>query len=69
MLNNINYDMVEEIAELSKSIARMDTYIKDSRSCSECTQLWNDMKKRQESELQMVYSEFEKHVRKGGVSI
>lgn len=31
MLKNVHYDMIEEIAELSKSLARMDTYIKDSK--------------------------------------
>ncbi len=31
MLKNIQYDMMAEIAELSKSLARMDTYMKDSK--------------------------------------
>ncbi|OPY67276.1 MAG: hypothetical protein A4E57_02399 [Syntrophorhabdaceae bacterium PtaU1.Bin034] len=31
MLKNLHYDMVEEIAQLSQSISRMDTYIKDSK--------------------------------------
>lgn len=60
MLKNINYDMVQEIAELSKSIARMDTYAKDAKDCNECKHLWQELKKRQEEELQMVYREFEK---------
>ncbi len=30
MLKNVHYDMVEEIAELSKSLSRMDKYVKDS---------------------------------------
>ncbi len=68
MLKNIHYDMVEQISELSKSIARMDTYIKDSKECSDCKQLWQELKRRQEEELQMVYKEFEKHVRQGGVA-
>ncbi len=68
MLKNIHYDMVEEMAELSKSIHRMDTYLKDSKGCSDCSKLWNEMKKRQQEELQMLYGEFEKHVKEGGVS-
>jgi|GEM_PF-626737 len=32
MLKNLHYDMVEEIAELSKSLAHMDAYVKDSAS-------------------------------------
>ncbi len=30
MLRNLHYDMIEEIAELSKSLSRMETYVKDS---------------------------------------
>lgn len=30
MLKNVYYDMMEEMSELSKSLSRMDTYIKDS---------------------------------------
>ncbi len=30
MLKNLHYDMVEGMAELSKSIHRMDTYVKDA---------------------------------------
>jgi hypothetical protein len=60
--------MIEEIAELSKSLARMETYIKDSKGCTDCAQLWTELKKRQEEELQMLYSEFEKHVKQGSVA-
>jgi hypothetical protein len=30
MLKNIYYDMMEEMSELSKSLVRMETYVKDS---------------------------------------
>ncbi len=68
MLKNVHYDMVQEISELSKSLSRMDQYIKDARECDECKHLWNDLKKRQEEELRMVYSEFEKHVKQGSIA-
>lgn len=68
MLKNLHYDMVEVITELSKSISRMDTYMKDSQDCSDCQRLWAELKKRQEEELSMIYSEFEKHVKQGSVA-
>ncbi len=68
MFKNMHYDMMEEMAELSKSVSRMDTYMKDSADCSECKKLWNELKKRHEEELKMVFGEFEKHVKQGGVS-
>ncbi len=69
MLKNTHYNMVAEIAELSQSVSRMDTYMKDSEGCSECEKLWKDLKKRQEEELQMIYKEFEKHVKQGSVQV
>ncbi len=30
MLKNLYYDMMEEMSQLSKSLTRMDTYVKDS---------------------------------------
>lgn len=68
MLRNVHYDMVQEIAELSKSISRLDTYMEDSKECGDCQQLWRELKKRQEEELQMVFKEFEKHVKEGAVA-
>jgi hypothetical protein len=68
MLKNIHYDMVAEIAELSQSLSRLDRYAKDSKGCGDCERLWKDLKKRQEEDLQMVYGEFEKHVKQGTVA-
>jgi hypothetical protein len=65
MLKNMHYDMVEEMAKLSQSLARMDTYVNDSKGWQECAQLWTELKKRQEEELRMLYKEFEKHVKEG----
>lgn len=31
MLKNLHYDMMEQMAELSQSLSRMDTYIRDSQ--------------------------------------
>jgi len=68
MLKDAHYDMVTEIANISRSLSRLDTYIKDSKGCGECEKLWHDLKKRQEEELRMVYKEFEKHVKQGSVA-
>ena len=68
MLKNVHYDMVEEIANISRSLSRIDMYIKDSKGCGDCEKLWKDLKNRQEEELRMIYGEFEKHVKQGGVA-
>ena len=68
MMKNVHYDMVKEISEISQSLSRLDRYVKDSDGCSDCERLWKDLKTRQEEDLKMVYSEFEKHVKEGMVA-
>lgn len=31
MFKNLHYDMMEEMTKLSQSLARIDTYVKDSK--------------------------------------
>ncbi len=31
MLQNVQYDMMQEVTVLSQSLSRMDTYVKDSK--------------------------------------
>ncbi len=31
MLQNVHYDMMQEMTVLSQSLSRMDTYVKDSK--------------------------------------
>jgi hypothetical protein len=61
MLQNIHYDIVEEISNISKSLYRINTYIKDSKQCESCKQLWQNIKQEQEKELSMLVDEFKKH--------
>ncbi len=61
MLQNIHYDIMEEISNISKSLYRIDTYMKDSKQCGSCKQLWQNIKQEQEKELSMLVEEFKKH--------
>ncbi len=62
MLQNIHYDIMEEISNISKSLYRIDTYMKDAKDCGSCKQLWESIKRQQENELSMLVDEFKKHV-------
>ncbi len=61
MLQNIHYDIMEEISNISKSLYRIDTYMKDAQQCGSCKQLWENIKQEQEKELSMLVEEFKKH--------
>ena len=67
MLKNVHYDMIEEISEISKSLVRMDTYMKDLRGCDSCKQLWQKIKSQHEEELSTLMEELKNHVKQGSV--
>jgi len=57
MLKNINYNIMENITILSKSLYRYDTYIKDARECDSCRDLWVAFRKQREKELEILLKE------------
>lgn len=67
MLKNVNYNLLEETTELSKALYRYDSYIKDAEAagCLECAELWRDMRRRQEQDLNGLLQHFKKHVDTG----
>jgi hypothetical protein len=69
MMENFNYNLLEEITVRSKSIYRYETYIKEARAakCFECTKVWRDMRRRQEEELDILLQHFKKHIDAGVV--
>lgn len=70
MLSNMLFDLVSAIQNKSEAIAIYDTYVRDAQSqgCSECANLWQQMKQRDEEDLAKLTAELEKHTRKGELS-
>jgi hypothetical protein len=68
MLKNINYNIMENITILSKSLYRYDTYIKDARDCESCREIWIAFRKQREKELQMLLNELKYHIDEGLIS-
>lgn len=67
MLPNPIFDLISAIQNKSEAIAVYDTYAKDAQSqgCSDCANLWRQMKQRDEEDLAKLTQELEKHVRQG----
>lgn len=67
MLKNINYNLLEEITELSQSLYRYDTYMKDAESagCGECLDLWRELRERHEQDLDRLLKHFKQHIDSG----
>jgi hypothetical protein len=69
MLKNANYNLLEEIVQLSKSLHRYDRYLDDARAdpmgCSECMQIWTQLKMRHEEDLTALLAQMQHHIESG----
>jgi len=65
MIKNLNYNLMETITIISKSLYRYDTYIKDAAECESCQEIWGKFKVQREKELKMILKELNAHVEKG----
>ncbi len=68
MINNCNYDLIETISIISKSLSRYDTYMKDCSEHESCKRIWSKIKKNREEELKMLLDELKSVVQKGELS-
>jgi len=68
MINNCNYDLIETISIISKSLSRYDTYMKDCSEHESCRRIWTKIKNNREEELKMLLDELKSVVQKGGLS-
>jgi len=66
MLENYNYNLMEELTNLLQSSWRMDTYLKDAGGkCDGCGKLWQDVRKQQELLIEKVRQELVDHAKSG----
>ena len=71
MLENINYDLMETITIISKSLYRYESYSKDAHAadCRSCQEIWRRMAEQREKELQMLLAELKSHLHTGKMSL
>ena len=69
MLENVNYNLIETISVISKSLFRYDTYIKDAAGCPTCQEIWGKIKEQREKELSMLLKELKAHIDAGKLSL
>ena len=70
MLRNVNYNLLEEITQLSKALYRFDKFIEDARTeegsqCTDCVELWKNIKRRNEADLEDLMLHFKSHIDRG----
>ena len=62
MLNNINYNLLETITIISRSLYRYNTYMEDASKCKSCQITWQKLKEEREKELLMLLKELKIHI-------
>ncbi|MDD5167776.1 MAG: hypothetical protein PHN75_03085 [Syntrophales bacterium] len=67
MLKDVDYDIIETITVISKSLYRYETYLEDTDKfkCDECRKMWLQFKSTREKELATLLKELKAHVDSG----
>jgi hypothetical protein len=66
LLQNYNYDLVQELGELLTGVWRIDEYLKDAGGkCDNCGRIWQDVRKQKEVLVEKIRQEIVNHA-KGG---
>ena len=69
MLDNMNYNLIETVSIISKSLYRYDTYMKDAAGCKSCQELWSTFEEQRKKELAMILKEVKAHLDAGKLSL
>jgi hypothetical protein len=71
MLQNHDYNLLETITVIARSIYRYDTYMKDldKVKCESCRKMWHEFHGQRQKELAMLLKELRNHVDSGMMNI
>jgi hypothetical protein len=71
MLQNHDYNLLETITVIARSIYRYDTYMKDldKVKCETCRKMWQEFHLQRKKELDMLLKELRAHVEGGMMTI
>ncbi len=71
MLENHDYNLLETITVIARSIYRYDTYMKDldKVKCETCRKIWQEFHAQRQKELDMLLRELQNHVESGLLKI
>ena len=71
MLENHDYNLLETITVIARSIYRYDTYMKDldKVKCETCRKIWQDFYTQRQKELDILLKELPNHVESGLMKI
>lgn len=68
-VKNVNYNLLETITIVSKSLYRYDTYIHDAENSKSGRELWETFKVQREKELSMLLEELKNQIDSGMLAL
>jgi len=69
VLENVNYNLLETITIISRSLYRYETYAKDASDCGSCREIWRRIAETREKELEMLLRELKAHLQTGKLAL
>jgi len=69
MLKNVNYNLLETITVVSKSLYRYGTYIHDAENSKSSRELWSAFKVQREKELSKLLKELKNQIDSGMLTL
>ena len=64
MLKNATYNLMETLTVLSKGLHRYETFKKDAEGCQPCQQIWDQMRRMDEEQLNRLVTHMREHLDK-----
>lgn len=69
MLENMNYNLIETVSIISKSLYRYETYMNDAAECKSCQDLWSKFEEQRKKELSLILKEVKAHIDAGKLAL
>jgi hypothetical protein len=69
MLKNVNYNLLETITIVSRSLYRYETYLHDAENSKSSRELWTAIKTQREKELSMLLKELKNQIDSGMLAL
>ncbi|MFP3982746.1 MAG: hypothetical protein ACLFV2_03540 [Desulfurivibrionaceae bacterium] len=69
MLKNFNYNLIETISIISRSLYRYDKYMEDAAGCDNCQKIWLQLKESRQRELSQLLKELKIHIDSGQLEL
>ena len=65
MLSDRTYNLMETATVISKGLHRYETFMKDAGDCAQCREIWTQMKRADEEQLQRLVPHLKHHLDQG----